>query len=459
MKKSTIKYGSVCSGIEAAHFAFHPLGYSQVWSSEIADFPSKVLSHYYPNVPNVGSMLDIPQMLINKEIEAPDILCGGTPCQAFSFAGWKEGLKDDRGQLTLTYIDIANSIDRIRKENGKPPAVLLWENVEGVLNDKSNAFGMFLSGLAGLEEVIKVKKWTKAGYISGKDRNIAWRILDAKYFGLPQQRKRLFVIATGKDKDPSQILFELGPFDMKQKLKDQKKKLKVSTNLFSSIQEVVREENELKFEKEGIQFEMYREYTDCVYTAYATKWNGNAAAYNGSLYVCQDNRLRRLTPLECERLMGFPDDFTEIPGHTDTNRYHAIGNSWAVPVVQWLAQKLNKLFAHKDLGENEHLKKLAKISIANNSYLQLLEESTQLSENEYLNCSASSFNQVKGSIKTVVQTTPIREKFYLSAKACHGIIRRKREGNKKMNPSLEQTMIDTYSKTMKESQHVTLDMT
>ena len=89
------------------------------------------------------------------------------------------------------------------------------------------------------------------------------------------------------------------------------------------------------------QIELFREYTDCLYPSYGTKWNGNAAAYNGSLYVVQDNRIRRLSPLECERLMGFPDGYTDIPGATRTTRYQALGNSWAVPVIRWIGERLS----------------------------------------------------------------------------------------------------------------------
>ena len=85
---------------------------------------------------------------------------------------------------------------------------------------------------------------------------------------------------------------------------------------------------------------MFREYSDCLYSAYGTNWNGNAAAYNGSLFVVQDEKIRRLSPLECERLMGFPDEYTNIKGAKRTNRYQAIGNSWAVPVVQWIGKRL-----------------------------------------------------------------------------------------------------------------------
>ena len=155
-------------------------------------------------------MNDIPEMIRNGSVEAPDMLCGGTPCQAFSLAGWRNGINDDRGQLTLEYIDIVNAIDDKRLENKKNRTVFFWENVEGALTDKTNAFGCFLAGLLDLEEPIVVNKWSTAGVVYGKNRNIAWRVLDAKYFGVPQQRRRIYVLGGGKDFHPENVLFEMG---------------------------------------------------------------------------------------------------------------------------------------------------------------------------------------------------------------------------------------------------------
>jgi DNA (cytosine-5)-methyltransferase 1 len=339
MIDNKLTFGSVCSGIEASQLAFKPFGFEQLWSSEIADFPSKVLDFHYPTIANVGDMLQIPQLVLDKKIKAPDLLCGGTPCQAFSLAGCQNGLLDERGQLTMTFIDIANAIDKRRKEEKKEECIVLWENVEGVLNDRTNAFGNFISGLAGYDEEIKVKKWSKSGFLKGKTRNVAWRVLDAKFFGLPQQRKRLFVIAGGKSFQADEVLFEIDTIDIVKKIKNN---LKSSENNVLDLFNITKKEkiNKKVFRKGENKFEVFRNYTDCLYSAYATKWNGNAAAYNDSLYIAQNDRIRRFTPLECERLMGFPDNYTLIEGSSDTSRYHAVGNSWAVPVVKWIGEKI-----------------------------------------------------------------------------------------------------------------------
>ena len=204
-----ISMGSVCSGIEAASVAWNPLGIKTEWVSEIADFPSLVLSKRYHNVRNLGDMTNIPEKIECGEIVAPDLICGGTPCQAFSFAGLQNGLNDERGVLSLKFIDIININDKKRIEQGKDTTAAFWENVEGVLSDKTNAFGCFVSHLAGLSKPLEAAKWPKAGLLRGPQRNVAWRVIDAKYFGVPQQRKRLYVLAGGKEFSPENVLFEL----------------------------------------------------------------------------------------------------------------------------------------------------------------------------------------------------------------------------------------------------------
>ncbi|MEI9740971.1 Dam family site-specific DNA-(adenine-N6)-methyltransferase [Enterobacter kobei] len=207
-----MKYGSVCSGIEAASKAWEPLGWKPAWFSEIEPFPSAVLAHHWPEVTNLGDMTKIADAVRAGDVEAPDVLVGGTPCQAFSIAGLREGLSDDRGQLTLSYVELANAIDAKRRERGKPESIIVWENVPGVLSSKDNAFGCFLAGLAGESSELQPAggKWTHAGCVSGPERVIAWRVLDAQFFGVAQRRRRVFVVASArKGFDPAAVLFEL----------------------------------------------------------------------------------------------------------------------------------------------------------------------------------------------------------------------------------------------------------
>lgn len=193
-----MKYLSLCSGIEAASVAWEGLGWKPIAFSEIEPFPCAVLAHRYPHVPNLGDMNNYEQW----QIERPDLIVGGTPCQAFSVAGLRQGLQDKRGGLTLTFVRICDKYN---------PDYIVWENVPGVLSSKDNAFGCFLGALAGenSELVPPGKKWKDAGCVYGPKRSIAWRCLDAQYFGLAQRRKRVFVISCpAGHRDPAQILFE-----------------------------------------------------------------------------------------------------------------------------------------------------------------------------------------------------------------------------------------------------------
>ena len=422
LKKITV--GSVCSGIEAASVAFKNLDYQISWLSEISRFPSKILKEKYPNTPNLGDMCNVPTLIDLEEVDAPDFICGGTPCQAFSLAGWKKGLEDDRGNLTLKFIDIIEKNDKVRIKRGKPQTVMLWENVEGVLKDKTNPFGCFISSLLGVDAEIQVKKWPLAGAIHGPKRNIAWRVLDAKYFGLPQQRKRLYVIAGGKDFYPENILFDKFPEPF-----------------------VGYEKKALRFDKNGHQIEVFRDYADCLYSAYGTKWNGNAAAYNGSLFILQDKKLRRLTPLECERLMGFPDNYTYTEGVRRTNRYQALGNSWAVPVIEWIGRRLQKeLFNNLDsivkvancplvnLDGVEECFEFFDIPTAPNS------EQIGLFSDYGVNGSTIPEQPMIGDIQKIIDTEP-DSKIFISPVGCKGILRRKEERGLTINKRLEEVLI------------------
>ena len=175
-----MRFGSVCSGIEAASVAWHPLGWEAAWLSEIEPFPCAVLKHHYPDVPNLGDMTKFKEWKIESNV---DVLVGGTPCQSFSVAGLRKGLDDPRGNLMLTYLAIAKQ---------HRPRWLVWENVPGVLSSADGRdFGSFLGGLA------------ICGY------GFAYRVLDAQYFGVAQRRKRVFVVGYLGDWRPAAaVLFE-----------------------------------------------------------------------------------------------------------------------------------------------------------------------------------------------------------------------------------------------------------
>lgn len=189
------RYLSVCSGIEAASVAFHPLGWEALAFAEIEAFPRAVLAHRFPDVRLWG---DFTTLRDEPWIADADLVVGGTPCQAFSVAGLRRSMGDNRGNLALEFIRLADAVDDLRHADGRAPAWVLWENVPGVFSVEDNAFGAFLAGLVGgAEPIVPRGGWTDAGVVSGPRRVAAWRVLDARHFGLAQRRRRVFVLARG----------------------------------------------------------------------------------------------------------------------------------------------------------------------------------------------------------------------------------------------------------------------
>ena len=379
-----MRFGSVCSGIEAASVAWEPLGWKAAWLSEIEPFPSAVLAHHYPDVPNLGDMTALPERILSGEVEAPDLFCGGTPCQAFSVAGLRNSLEDVRGNLSLTFVGIANAIDHVRSVRRDDPAIIFWENVPGVLSTKDNAFGCFLGALAGEDDPLIAPggKWTNAGCVYGPQRAVAWRVLDAQYFGVAQRRRRVFVVASARDGfDPAAVLFE---FDgvRRDSAPSREAGKDITPSAGSGLVGGVDYENNAHGADEptgpllkGSPTGGGRPLPAIVTMAHSIGANENATAavafdtYNQSVNphtsqtikspqgaaqesvgtVLQGMQVRRLTPVECERLQGFPDNYTAIPWRKkpasecpDGPRYKALGNSWAVPVVRWIGQRIDK---------------------------------------------------------------------------------------------------------------------
>ncbi|MFC2544715.1 MAG: DNA cytosine methyltransferase [Aggregatibacter sp.] len=357
-------FGSVCSGIEAVSVAWGDFA-KPLWFSEIEPFPSAVLAHHYPNVPNLGDMRTLPERIINREIPAPDVLVGGTPCQAFSVAGKRESLNDNRGNLTLVLIEILEAIDYVREKDGKAPCILVWENVPGVLSTKDNAFGCLVGRLAGAFEPLQPPrgKWTGAGYVHSEMRNIAWRILNAKYFGVPQSRRRIFLVAGAGTCNAAEILFESQSLcgDIETQSKEQQKTAGTSKSGVRSYRRarcdkyyetsiastqtahIAKEHNDLVLFDIAERRDGARIYGDITPTLTAKMGTGG----NNVPCVRTKQILRKLTPVECERLQGFTDNYTRVPFNgksaekcPDSHRYKAIGNSMAVPVMRWIGGRL-----------------------------------------------------------------------------------------------------------------------
>ena len=412
-----MRYLSVCSGVEAASVAWHDMGWQPVAFSEIEPFPSAVLAHRFPTVPNVGDMTKYKEWNLNDSI---DLLVGGTPCQSFSVAGLRKGLEDPRGNLMLTYVGI---LDKFK------PQWCVWENVPGVLSSNGGRdFGSFLGALVEL------------GY------GFSYRVLDAQYFGVPQRRRRVFVVGClGNWINPAKVLFEseslLGDSAPSRRTKARATqsiegrspdgKHTIGTLMARDYKGIG---NQDLTDGRGLILEGTRVYENhpadsrikelgSICSTVTSRWGtgggnvpfalaentigrqplngGNGTGYTegGPMYTLNatgvhgvaygfepgiakregnparfvedqsptlranmgDNQtamasqmaVRRLTPVECERLQGFPDNHTNIPWRKkdespDGPRYKAMGNSMAVPVMKWIGQRIEMVEKSND---------------------------------------------------------------------------------------------------------------
>jgi DNA (cytosine-5)-methyltransferase 1 len=374
-----MKYLSVCSGIEAATVAWHPLGWQAVGYSEIEKFPSQVLAHHYPNVPNFGDMTKFKEWNLESNV---DVFVGGTPCQSFSVAGLRKGLDDPRGNLMLTYLAIA---DKYR------PRWLVWENVPGVLSSNGGKdFGTFLGGLGEL------------GY------GFAYRVLDAQYFGVAQRRRRVFVVGyLGDWRRAAAVLFERhslsGDSAPRREKGERIAKSIERSPIYGGSDKDISNTVTSKWAKGSggragdecglfvaqpikVALSVYENHpADSrvqemgeVCSTVTSRWGtggGNLPmvnaigvdTYNGTETgqvsctitadvggpthsgpkVMQSMAVRRLLPKECERLQGFPDDYTDIKPNgkqtSDGPRYKALGNSMAVPVMAWIGKRIQEV--------------------------------------------------------------------------------------------------------------------
>ena len=361
-----MKYGSVCSGIEAATVAWHPLGWKPEFFSEIEPFPNAVLKHRWPKVPNLGDMTKFKEW----KHGSIDLLVGGTPCQAFSVAGLRKGLADPRGNLALTFLAI---LDRAR------PRWVVWENVPGVLSSwsdaeaghggtrwESNDFDTFTAGIREL------------GY------GLAWRVLDAKYFGVPQRRRRIFVVGyLGDWRRAAAVLFESHSLSWNpppSRAKGQGIAADVAHSLRGRGNASHREDSDtyvpaIIYDMRGngdgqtsptlsrsAAGDRPNDFAPCVVGSFKPGQSAKAWSLGYELDQCPTlesaeggNKpaihvgmaVRRLTPREAERLQGFEDDYTLIPYRggqaKDGPRYKSIGNSMAVDVMRWIGQRIEKV--------------------------------------------------------------------------------------------------------------------
>ena len=290
---------SCFSGIEAASVAFEPLGFKTVGLSEVDPFCCELLKQKIPGTLNFGDIKKHREWKLPRSI---DLVCGGPPCQSWSIGGLRKGMEDPRGNLSLTYLSF---LDRVR------PRWVLIENVLGLLSSNNGQdFGTILGGLA------------ECGY------GFAYAVLNAQNFGVPQRRRRVFIVGhSGGDwKRAGAVLFN-------------------SESVFGNPEEGRKKRRDLKRKtqrspQDGITGAICADtHPGC--------YSGQDAYQNR---LIPEDKVRRLTPVECERLQGFPDNWTRIAYRNkppelcpDGPRYKAIGNSWAVPVVRWIGERIKEV--------------------------------------------------------------------------------------------------------------------
>ena len=292
-------YGSVCSGIEAATVAWEPIGWTPAWYSEIDPFCCSLLKHHYPQVPNLGDMTTLYEHEICNKTKL-DLLVGGTPCQSFSTAGLRHGLDNECGDLALQFIRLVSVCQ---------PDYFLWENITGVLsNDSGRAFRQFTNNIL------------ECGY------SCSWRVLDSQYFGVAQSRRRVYLVGHHDWRCAAQVLFESEVPQWSNNKKPQTQRQSDSQIVAPCFADVYN----------------YAIKGNIAPTYGANSGQGSNTA--GPKIIDRDGRIRRVTPIEAERLMGFPDDYTLIPGKClESCRYKALGNSMVIPVMSWLGQRINQM--------------------------------------------------------------------------------------------------------------------
>lgn len=370
-----MRYVSTFSGIEAATVAWEPLGWEPLAFCEVDAFPSAVLAERYPGVPNLGDVREVDWSGFRG---SADVVVGGSPCQSFSVAGRREGLSGASG-LMFEYVRCVREVR---------PRWFVWENVPGALSvERGEAFRCLLSEMDGL------------GY------GLAWRVLDAQFFGVAQRRRRVFVVGSLGDGRAAEVLFE--PESLRRDHPTGREKRAqlaraaglrvggegcwgIGGNVVGrddgsgghQLGVVDPDENGMfsltTADRHAVAFAASRRGEvrlqgggGDVFGALPTAWSGKQA--QGVLCLADDNakaavdvdvcgslkvggappmigtkwEVRRLTPRECERLQGFPDDWTLIPWRgrpagecPDAPRYKALGNSMAVPVMRWIGERI-----------------------------------------------------------------------------------------------------------------------
>ena len=330
-----MKYGSVCSGVEAATAAWHPLGWTPQWFSEIEKFPSAVLAHHYPDVPNLGDMTKFKEWPIDRSI---DLLVGGTPCQSFSVAGLRKDLMT-QGEISCS--PILPSLHNISPSGwfGRTSPASCLANEDGILEPSSGRWAS--SGMGSPTEclTLSISEWPSAASVCSLSDTLETGDVAAVLFeresmsGHPAPSRE-----AGQKAAPT--VTQGAPFSRtgNERVEAEAIVAQCLTTRTGSAYDPTTETLPIAFGAQNSANQGDSVSTEVTPTLDKSKTPA----------VAMSSAVRRLTPIECERLQGFPDGFTRIPWRNksaddcpDGPRYKAMGNSMAVPVMRWIGERID----------------------------------------------------------------------------------------------------------------------
>ena len=364
-----MKYLSLFSGIEAASVAWEPLGWECVAVSEILEYQSNVIKKHYPNLKNFGDITKITEDDI-KALGKIDVVIFGSPCADMSVAGKQLGLetiKEDTNHSSILFFEGMRVFRLAQKHCGA--RFLVWENVPGALNSNEGAdFGKILSEMVGVRFNSGRLVWGSEGCCIGNDSMLEWSVLDAQWFGVAQRRRRLFIVLdTGNWKDRQPILLEQessrGSIETLQK-KRQGSSVSASKSLGEDCECLVFDRQSMgEYSTNPIASTItgrdFKDFSDLIAYGIPGNWigrkpenGGNSTQYMENVAPCltatdkhgvaYDYKVRKLTPIEAERLQGFEDGWTDLGGTTFGKRINALGRSMAVPVIRWIGKQIEE---------------------------------------------------------------------------------------------------------------------
>ena len=378
-----MKYLSLFSGIEAVSVAWEPLGYEPVAFAEILPYQSDVLKHHFPDVLNLGDVTKIDDEMM-KKLGHIDVVVFGSPCQDMSLAGKRLGLnaiKEDTNHSSRLFFEGVRVFRLAQKYCGA--RFMLWENVYGALvSQEGRDFGTVLETLVGVKFDNDRPVWGNEGVVCGAGGLCEWAVLDAQWFGVPQRRRRVFALLdTGDWRSRKPILLEAE--HLRKITESNEKKREEDTVVFGESfdpnfkgKTIEQEQRTIDFVIETFDRQGIAQYSDnnVASTVSARDWKsatdlityaiaeniidrqvhngGNGEGISketcytinatGVHAIANKYQVRRLTPIETERLQGFPDNWTNVGNPSDSKRYNALGRSMAVPVMKWIGNSIKK---------------------------------------------------------------------------------------------------------------------